>query len=31
MADYNEALDEMENLNPTIVVGFRGANPKALC
>ena len=31
MADYNEALDEMENLNPTTAAGFRGANPKALC
>ena len=28
MADYNEALDEMENLNPATVVGFRGTNPK---
>ena len=31
MTDYNEALDEMENLNNVEAVGFRGANPKVLC
>ena len=31
MADYNEALDEMENLNHVAAVGFRGANPKVFC
>ena len=31
MANYNEALDEMENLNHAALAGFRGANPKVLC
>ena len=31
MADYNEALDEMENLSHVATVGFRGANPKVFC
>ena len=31
MVDYNEDLDEMENLNYVATVGFRGANPKVLC
>ena len=29
--NYDEALDEMENLNYVVGVGFRGANPKVLC
>ena len=28
MVDYNEILDEMENLNPTTIAGLSGANPK---
>ena len=31
MEDYNEALDEMENFNHAVAVGFRGANPKVFC
>ena len=31
MADYNEALDEMENLSHVATVRFRGANPKVFC
>ena len=31
MANYNEVLDEMENLNYATTIGFRGANPKVLC
>ena len=31
MVDYNEALDEMENVNPAAIASFRGTNPKVLC
>ena len=31
MADYNEVLDEMENLNHVATVRFKGANPKVFC
>ena len=31
MEDYNEALDEMENVNLATAVGFRGVNPKVFC
>ena len=31
MADYNKALDEMENLNHVAIAGFKGANPKVFC
>ena len=31
MADYNEALVEMENLNHASVAGFRGVNLKVSC
>ena len=31
MENYNEALDEMENLNHAVAVGFRRANPKVFC
>ena len=28
MADYNETLDEMENVNPGEATGIRGTNPE---
>ena len=28
IADYNEAIEELEKVNPTVVVGFKGSNPK---
>ena len=28
MANYNEALDEMENLNSVAAIGFKGVNLK---
>ena len=31
MIDYNEALDKIENVNPTATAGFRETNPKAFC
>ena len=31
MADYNKSLDEMENVNPVSIDGFRRANQKVFC
>ena len=31
MVDYNDAFDEMENVNPDVVASFRGCNPKVFC
>ena len=31
ITDCNEAIKELEKVIPTIVVGFKGSNPKVFC
>ena len=31
IANYNEAMEELEKVNPATTVGFKGSNPKVFC